>query len=83
MAERKEAGLRVVWIVWERVENGEEAEMTTATAGSNRLSRTASARTKNPRGTPGARGILNFGQLSPHAHVRGRPYIYVRRRWRG
>lgn len=44
--------------------------MTTVTAGGNRLCRTAGrARTKNREGPGGARGILNFGQLSPHTRT--------------
>jgi len=44
--------------------------MTTVTAGGNRLCRTAGrARTKNREGPGDARGILNFGQLSPHTRT--------------
>uniref|UniRef100_A0A2S2NHU7 Uncharacterized protein n=1 Tax=Schizaphis graminum TaxID=13262 RepID=A0A2S2NHU7_SCHGA len=47
-----------------------KTEMTTATAGGNRLCRTVGAREQRTERDPGgARGILNFGQLSPHTRT--------------
>lgn len=55
-----------------------KAKMTTATAGGNRL---CPGQRNKERGALDpvrrARGILNFGQLSPYTHVALSPYKYI------